>query len=193
MQNFRLLTTHVKCHQICTLISSFWWKYIKISPEKVQRTYVSWHWRVTQNLKKNWFVVSIMTSIWWILMRAPESLKHLHFDWFLLCKVYHVSLKKVLRSYLSWYWTVFQNFKKNWLVVWKMTGAIWNIFTRALWWNPFIQSRKCVRLKVTEKLCVMTKKNNAKFGEELTCRLKIGMRKVTNFEPSTQKSRKFAL
>ena len=170
----------------------------------LMKVYKNFSWKSAENLcfmtlksnakfEEKLIVVSIMTSIWWILMRAPESLKHLHFDWFLLCKVYHVSLKKVLRSYLSWYWTVFQNFKKNWLVVWKMTGAIWNIFTRALWWNPFIQSRKCVRLKVTEKLCVMTKKNNAKFGEELTCRLKIDMRKVTNFEPSTQKSRKFAL
>ena len=29
VQNFRLLTAHVKFHQICTLIGSFCWKYIK--------------------------------------------------------------------------------------------------------------------------------------------------------------------
>ena len=31
-----------------------------------------------------------MTRIWWILIRALESLKNLPFDWFLLYKVYNV-------------------------------------------------------------------------------------------------------
>ena len=39
----------------------------------------------------------------------------------------------------------------------------------------------------------MTKKNDAKFEEELTCRLKIGMRNLMNFDLSTQKSQKIAL
>ena len=37
-----------------------------------------------------------------------------------------------------------------------------------LWWNPFIQSRKYMSLKLTEELCVMIMKNDAKFEEELT-------------------------
>ena len=44
--------------------------------EKVQKSYVSWHWRVMQNLKKNWLLVQKMTwGIWWILMRAVTSLE----------------------------------------------------------------------------------------------------------------------
>ena len=43
----------------------------------------------------------------------------------------------------------------------------------AYWWDPLIQSRKSVSLKSTEKLCVMTMKNDAKFEEELTCYFKI--------------------
>ena len=35
-----------------------------------------------------------MTRICWILTRALESLKNLHFDLFLLCKVYNVWPKK---------------------------------------------------------------------------------------------------
>ena len=35
-------------------------------------------------------------------------------------------------------------------------------------WDPSIQSRKCMSLKVTEELCVVTMKNGAKFEEELT-------------------------
>ena len=39
----------------------------------------------------------------------------------------------------------------------------------------------------------MTMKNDAKFEEELTCRFKIDMRNLTNFDLSTRKSQKFAL
>ena len=70
-----------------------------------------------------------------------------------------------------------QNLKKNWLVVWKITWGIWQIFTRALesWdsklgllWGTFIPSRRCMSLKFTGELCVMTKKKDAKFEKELT-------------------------
>ena len=48
-------------------------------------------------------------------------------------------------------------------------------------------------LKFTEEFCVMAMKNDAKFEEELTCQFKTNMRNLTNFDPSTQKSQKFAL
>ena len=48
-------------------------------------------------------------------------------------------------------------------------------------------------LKFTGELCVMTMKNNAKLEEELTCQFKIAMRNLTNFDPRTLKSQKFAL
>ena len=47
-------------------------------------------------------------------------------------------------------------------------------------------------LKFTGELCVMTMKNHAKFEEEMTCQFKIDMRNLTNFDPSTEKSSKFA-
>ena len=158
-----------------------------VRAKKVKRSYLSWHWRVMQNLKRNWLAVSKLTweiwriltralenlrnfhfnglllswkskeelsfmtlksnakfqeeltlvskltgGIWWILARALESLKNFHFNGLLLSKVYIVWAKNVQRSYLSWRWRVMQNLKKNWLVVWKMTWAIWQIFTRAL-------------------------------------------------------------
>ena len=61
------------------------------------------------------------------------------------------------------------------------------------WWHPFIQSRNCMSLKFTGEFCVMTMKNDTKFEEELTCQFKIDMRNLTNFDPSTRKSQKFAL
>ena len=39
----------------------------------------------------------------------------------------------------------------------------------------------------------MAMKNNTKLDEELTCRFKIDMENLTNFDSSTQKSKKFAL
>ena len=39
----------------------------------------------------------------------------------------------------------------------------------------------------------MTMKNDAKIEEELTCQFKIDMRNLMNFDPSTQRSLKFAL
>ena len=48
-------------------------------------------------------------------------------------------------------------------------------------------------LKFTGKLYVMTAKNDAKIEEELTCQFKIDMRNLMNFDPSTQRSLKFAL
>ena len=49
-----------------------------------------------------------------------------------------------------------------------------------------------MKLNFIEELCVMTMKNDTKLGEELTCRFKTDMRNFTNFDPSTQKSKKFA-
>ena len=48
-------------------------------------------------------------------------------------------------------------------------------------------------LRFTAELCVMTMKNDAKFEKELTCQFKIEIRNLTNFDPSTQTSQKFAL
>ena len=39
----------------------------------------------------------------------------------------------------------------------------------------------------------MTMKNYTKTEEELTCCFKIDMKNFTNFDPSTQKSKKFVL
>ena len=48
----------------------------KLSAKKVQKSYLSWHWRVIQNLKKNSLFVWEMTwEIWWILTRAVKNLK----------------------------------------------------------------------------------------------------------------------
>ena len=46
--------------KICTLMGSFCPKR-NVSARKFQRNYVSWHWKVMQNLSENWLVVWKMT------------------------------------------------------------------------------------------------------------------------------------
>ena len=200
MQNFRLSTAQVKFHQTCTLIGYFCWKYIKFQINKVWRSYVSWYQRVVQNLKKNLFFFSKMTRTWWILIRALKSLKNLHFDWSLLCKVYNIWHKKVQGSIFHdteesckiwrktdlWFGKWHEEFSKFSSEHLKMSKLVFS-------WDLFVQSRKCMSLKFTGEFCVMTMKNDAKFEEELTCQFKIDMRNLTNFDPSTRKSQKFAL
>ena len=90
---------------------------------------------------------------------------------------------------------VMQNLKKKkWLAIWKITWRIWQISRLGLLRGTFIQNRKCVSLKCTGELYVMTMKNDAKFKKELACHFKIDMRNLTNFDLSTQKHHfKFAL
>ena len=120
MQNLRLLTACVKFHQICTLIG--WYKFSAI---KVQRSYVSWPWRVMQNLEKNLHVVSKMTRIWWILTQALKNLANLHFDWFLLCTVFNVWPKKY-RGVIFYDTCDLENDKRNFANFHQCTGKCQN-------------------------------------------------------------------
>ena len=83
-------------------------------------------WRKTDLLFQKW---QEFGEIW---PRHSKFSKICTFHWFLLSKVFNVWPKKGQRSYLSWYQRVIQNLKKNFLVVWKMTWGIQQIFTRAL-------------------------------------------------------------
>ena len=69
----------------------------------------------------------------------------------------------------------------------------WKVSKLGLSWDPFIQSIIFMSLKFTEEFFAMTMTNDAIFGEELTYRFKIDMRNLTNFDPSTRMSQKFAL
>ena len=71
---------------------------------------------------------------------------------------------------------------EKWCKIWQKTDLWFEIWHKefgkfspqhlklsklGLWWGSFVQSRKCMSLKFTEELCVMTMKNDAKFEEEL--------------------------
>ena len=57
--------------------------------KSVKGSYLSWHWRVMQNLKRNLLVLSkVISGIWQILTRALKSLENLHFNAPFSTKVY---------------------------------------------------------------------------------------------------------
>ena len=80
--------------QIRTLVYSFCKNHIKLQLKKVQKTYLSWHWRVMQSLKKNWLVVSNMTWGIWGSFTQPLKSPNISLWWTILSKVYEVWAKK---------------------------------------------------------------------------------------------------
>ena len=153
-----------------------------------------------QHLKKNWFVVSKMTRISWILTWAIKILKVSALIGSFCAKYLTFDPKK--------YRGVIFYETDEWCKIWRKTD-LWfgkwqekfgkfspeqsKVSKLGLWWDPFIESSKCINLKLTEELCVMTMRNDAKFEKELTCPFKNDMRNLTNFDPSTQKFQQFAL
>ena len=118
----------------------------KISAAKVHRSYVSWYWRVAQNLKKNRSFVWKMPRIWWLLIQALKSLKNLHFNWYLLSKVYNDWPKAVLRSCISWRWTVMQSLKNGlWFGKWHEEFGKLGTFTGSLRPKLKMHERKIYR------------------------------------------------
>ena len=64
---------HSKNSTSCTLIGCFWQKYV-FELNKLQRSYFWWHWRLTQNLKENWLVLSKITwRIWQIFVHSLKN------------------------------------------------------------------------------------------------------------------------
>ena len=56
-------------------------------PKKVQRSYLLWHWRVMQNLKKNWLVVWKMTRNFANFHQSTWKCQNWDFDGILLSRV----------------------------------------------------------------------------------------------------------
>ena len=54
------------------------------------------------------------------------------FDGILLSKVENAWAYDLQGSYVSWYWTIMQNLKRNWLLSSKLTWRTWQILTWAL-------------------------------------------------------------
>ena len=80
---------------------------------------------------------------------------------------------------------------ENWCKIWRKTDMCfqkWHeefgnlslehskVSKLGLWWDPLIQSRKCMSLKFTGELCFTAMKDDVKFEEELTLSSKLTWR-----------------
>ena len=114
-----------------------WLEHSKVS--KTYTSYLSWLWRVMQNLKKNWLVVWKMIGIWQIFTRALESLNIA-----ILMGSFNPKYKKYeLKIYggimchdnEEWYklWRginlLFPNWHEEFDKFWPKHLKVWNIFT----------------------------------------------------------------
>ena len=71
------------------------YKVENIWAENLQGSFVSWQWRMMQNLTRNWLVTSKLTwGVLQILTQALKNLKKLDFNRLLLTKVYNAWVKK---------------------------------------------------------------------------------------------------
>ena len=128
------------------------------------------------------------------------SLTNLHFNVVLLRKVHIVWAKKTQRSYLSWNWRGIPNLEQNRLVVSKLASEIWQILTWALeslkrfHFNGLLFSKVFIfwAKKVQRSYFFMKLKRDTKFRQESTCRLKIDIRNLANFNLSSWKSQRFS-
>ena len=150
ISDFRLLPW--KFHHICTLIGSFFWKYIRFQLKKY--TGVMSHdteqwctiWR------KTYFCFKIDKNLV-NLTRALESPKNVHFGWFSFCAKYTTFDLKKYRGVVIFHDT------KEWCKIWRK-AELWfekwhekfckispeplKVSKLGLWWDPFVQSRKCM-------------------------------------------------
>ena len=78
-----------------------------------------------------------------------------------------------------------QSFKKNWLVVSNMTWGIWWIFTKPLKSPKVTRAKRAKNLNISEELCVMALKGDAKFKWKLNFDLKNDISNLVNFRVSS--------
>ena len=137
---------------------------------------MSWQWKMIPQLEKNWLVVLKLTwGIWRVLTLARRSLKTLHFNGLLVTKYIMFELKKCrgVIFYDTKVWRKVWRKTELWFEKWhekfgKFSPEDLKVSKLEIWYDPFVQRRKCMSLKFRKELCVMTMRNDAKFEEEFS-------------------------
>ena len=122
MRNLRNFHPTTQKSENFTPMSYFCPKYMRFElKKKKERSYLSCHWTVMQNLRNPDIVVSKMAWRigWTFIIRAPKSLKIVHWWAVFVQSIY--CFRKFQRNYVSWHWRVLQSLNENWLVGWKVT------------------------------------------------------------------------
>ena len=97
--------------------------------EKIHKSYVSWHWRKVQTLKKNWLLVQKWHEHFHQTTQNSENFTLMGY----FCpKNMRFQLKQIQRSYLSCHWTVMQNLNKPWPRCLKNGIINWSLFVKSI-------------------------------------------------------------
>ena len=189
---FQTFNYSCKFHQICTLIGSFCWKYIKFQLKK--------YWGVTSHDLEEWCKIWRKTDLLFLKWQEFGEFWPKH------CTLIGSYFAKYLMFDRKKYRGVIFQDTEQWCKIWrkinlwfgkwheefgKFSPEHWKVSKLGLSWDLFVQSRKCMSLKFTEELCVMTMKNDTEIEEELTCGFKMDVRNLTNFDLSTQSLQNF--
>ena len=153
-----------------------------------------------QNLKRNWLVISKLTWGIWEHLKVSKSFILMGSFWtkyilFELKRYRGVIVHEAEEGCKIWRGIdlSFQNWHQEFDKFWSEYSKVSKIFT--LIGNRLLLSKVCIFCvkTSTEELSFMKLKSDTKFGEESTFHFKIGIRNLTNFDLSTQKSQKFLL
>ena len=171
-----ILKWDIEILKIFTLIGSFFTQYITLDLKKVQRSYLSRHFRVMQNLKKNWPVVLKMSwGIWQIFTRALESLKigTLMWSFYPKSKIYELKTYRGVmchgnvEGYKIWIGIdlSFQNWHEEFDTFWLEHPKILKICTlMGSSWTKYIifdlKNYRRVRFHHTEEWCKVWRKTD---------------------------------
>ena len=72
----------------------------------------------------------------------------------------------------------------------KFSRAHLKVSKLGFWWDTFVHGRKCMNIKYSGELCVMTMNNDTKFVEEMNCHFKTDMRNLTNLTETLKSLKK---
>ena len=156
VQNIKLSTAHVKFYQLCFLIGSFCWKYIKFQLKRhranTSHDTEEWCkiWRKTDLLFQKW---QEFVEFWLEHLKVSKICT-------LICSFCAKYITFDLKKYRR---TVFHD-TEEWCKVWRKTD-LWlgkwheefgkfsaehsKVSKLGLWWDPLNQNRKCISLKFT--------------------------------------------
>ena len=110
----RTFTKALKNLKICTLMRSFCPKR-NVSARKFQRNYVSWHWKVTQDLSENWL------KTW---KRTRNSVNFHASSWkFENLHLMDSFCRKDITFYIKKYRRIVSHDTGEWCKVWRKTGS----------------------------------------------------------------------
>ena len=198
----KFLLEHLEVLKMFTLMCSFWAEYIFFELKKYRGVIFhdteEWYkiWRGIDMSFQNWH--GEFDEFWPAHLKISKILTLMGSFWaeyilFELKKYRWVIFHDTEGRYKIWRGIdlSFQNWQEEFDIVWLEHLEVSKIFPlMGFFWAKYII---LFELKNTEELSFMTLKSDTKFGEESTCRLKIDMRNLTNFDLITWKSQKYSL